>query len=96
MSIYSGSRYSTSIVYNNSEQETLIEPRKKIKFNMESATQYTVKQGDTIDGIAYQIYGNAQLWWAIMDSNKYTNELEISIGDVLNIPPYEEVVRYSE
>lgn len=96
MSIYSGSRYSTSVLYSNSENEVLIEPRKKIKFNMNNATQYIVKQGDTIDGIAYRLYGNAQLWWAIMDSNKYTNELEIGTGDVLNIPPYEEVVRYCE
>jgi phage tail protein X len=58
---------------------------------------YTVVQGDTIDGIAYSNYGNAQLGWAIMDANPaLQSEMDIKAGDVIKIPPFDEVVKYSE
>ena len=58
---------------------------------------YTVIQGDTIDGIAYKQYGNAQLGWAIMDANPtFQSEMDIEAGDIIKIPPFEEVVKYSE
>jgi nucleoid-associated protein YgaU len=71
--------------------------RSRYVFDLTNAIYYTVVQGDTLDGIAYRQYGNAQLWWAIMDANpQYQSELEIKAGDVLCIPPYEQVVRVSE
>lgn len=71
--------------------------RSRNHFNLSKATYYTVVQGDTIDGIAYKHYGNTQLWWAIMDANpQYQSEIEIKAGDILCIPPFEEVVKVSE
>lgn len=95
MSIYQGSRYSRSLTYRRSDGNIAIELRNRHKFNLTDAVMYTVKQGDTIDGIAYKIYGNAQLWWAIMDTNpQYSSELDINVGDVITIPTYSEVVKY--
>lgn len=96
MALYKGSRYIRTPLYPRGE--TLVFGiRRRNKFNLSEATYYTVVQGDTIDGIAYRQYGNAQLWWAIMDANpQYQSELEIKAGDVLCIPPFEEVVRVSE
>lgn len=94
MSIYSGSRYSTSNLYVRKDGNVVIPVRKKIKFDIKNLTQYTVREGDTVDNLAYRIYGNAQLYWAILDCNNYLSELEMSAGDIIYIPPYEEVVKH--
>ena len=93
MGVFEGSRYILSPLYQRGST-MLLEPREKANFNLDNATYYTVIEGDTIEGIAYRQYGNAQLYWAIMDANKqYMSELEIKPGDQLLIPAYSEVVK---
>lgn len=94
MSVYQGSRYSLSDIITRNDGNRVISLRKKVNFDKKQLTYYTVKQGDTIDGIAYNQYGNAQLYWAIMDCNNYQSELEIKAGDIIAIPPYSEVVKH--
>lgn len=96
MAVYQGSRYVKTPLFMRGDTPVM-GIRTRNKFNLAEATYYTVIQGDTIDGIAYKRYNNAQLWWAIMDANpQYQSELEIKAGDVLCIPPFEEVVKVSE
>lgn len=92
MSIYQSSRYSLSTTFFRGDGKLVLPLRRKVCFNKKVAKQYTVKQGDSSDSIAYNEYGNAQLNWAILDANDYLNDLEMSAGDVIYIPPYEEVV----
>lgn len=96
MAVYKGSRYVKTPLYPRGD--TLVFGiRVRNHFDLTKATYYTVIQGDTIDGIAFRQYGNSQLWWAIMDANpQYQSELDIKAGDVLCIPPFEEVVKVSE
>lgn len=96
MSVFSGSRYTPTPVYRpNNNSARIMVLREKATFNLDTATYYTVIEGDTIDGIAYRKYGDAQLYWAIMDANPtYMSEMEIKPGDVLVIPSYSEVVSY--
>lgn len=95
--IHVGSRYIHTPIYARSGQSFIFNIREKFKFNPENATYYTVVQGDSIDGIANKFYGNANLYWAIMDANpKLMSELDISAGDVLMIPDFEEVAKVSE
>lgn len=94
MSIYSSSRYSISNLYRRKDGNIVISNRKKVKFNQKDLTQYIVREGDTVDNLAYRFYGNAQLCWAILDCNRYLTELEMSAGDIIYIPPYEEVVKH--
>lgn len=62
-------------------------------FNMENATAYTWKEGDTLDGVAYNSYGISEFRWAILDANpQYRSEFDIEPGDILYIPNYDEVV----
>lgn len=96
MSVFSGSRYIHTPIYARKGQEFIFDIRNKYKFNLDSADYYTVVQGDTIDGIADKYYGNASLYWAILDSNNLMSELDLEPGMTLVIPPYEEVVRVSE
>lgn len=96
MAVFKNSRYIKTPAYIRRGQTLILSIRKRNSFNLSNATFYTVVQGDTIDGIAYRLYGNAQLWWAIMDANpKYQSEVEIKPGDVLAIPPIEEVIKVS-
>lgn len=93
MAVYKYSRYAkTSACYRRGDAFILC-LRNRVKFNESAATYYTVIQGDTIDGIAYRYYGNAQFWWAIMDANpQFVSELDIKPGDVLLIPNLDEVI----
>lgn len=92
---YEGSRYSFTKTYISSRNRETYEARQRVKFSSEEGIMYTVIEGDTIDGIAYKVYGNAQLWWAILDANpQYLTELDINAGDIILIPAYSEVVKY--
>lgn len=97
MAVYRNSRYTKTSAYIKSGDTLTLESRQRTKISLKEATYYTVIQGDTIDGIAFNLYGNAQLYWVIMDCNpKYQSELEIKPGDVLVVPAFEEVVKYFE
>lgn len=96
MAVFRDSRYTKTSAYIRRGETLVLSIRKRNYFDTSKATYYTVVQGDTIDGIAYRQYGNAQLYWAIMDANpKYQSEVEIKPGDVLVIPSYDEVVKAS-
>ena len=96
MSVFQGSRYVKTPAYVRRGETLVLNIRTKSHFDESRATFYTVVQGDTIDGIAYKQYGNAQLWWAIMDANpKFQSEIEIKPGDILMIPSFDEVVKTS-
>lgn len=97
MSVFQGSRYVKTPAYMRKGETLVLSIRKRNVFNEANYSFYTVVQGDTLDGIAYKHYGNAQLGWAIMDANPiYQSEIEINAGDVLKIPSFEEVVSVSE
>lgn len=97
MAVFQGSRYVKTPAHVRRGETLILDIREKAKFDADKSTFYTVVQGDTIDGIAYKQYGNAQLWWAIMDANPlYQSEIEIKPGVILMIPPFDEVVKVSE
>ena len=97
MSVHTGSRYINTPVFARKGSTFMFGIRDRTKYNEELATYYTVIEGDTLDGIAYKYYGNANLYWAILDANpQYLSELDIQVGDVLMIPSVREVTRESE
>ena len=96
MAVFKDSRYTRTPAYVRQGNNLILSIRSRNYFNVSKSTFYTVVQGDTIDGIAYRQYGNAQLGWAIMDANpQYQSEVEVKPGDVLTIPSFDEVVRVS-
>jgi Contractile injection system tube protein/LysM domain len=48
--------------------------------------QVTVKEGDTLTGIAYAEYGDSNSWRAIADANRLTTVRRLRPGMVLEIP----------
>lgn len=96
MAVFQDSRYTKTSAYIRQGSNLILSIRERNNFNLNTATYYTVTQGDTLDGIAHAHYGNAQLGWAIMDANpKYQSEIELNPGDVIVIPSFDEVVRVS-
>lgn len=97
MSVHVGSRYIKTPIFAKDGQAFIFNIREKQKFNSDLATYYTVIEGDTLDGIAFKNYGNANLYWAILDANpQYMSEMDIKVGDTIMIPSFSEVTRASE
>jgi hypothetical protein len=48
--------------------------------------QWTVKDGDTLTGIAYEEYGDSNSWRAIADANRLTQVRRLRPGMVLELP----------
>lgn len=56
---------------------------------------YQIKAGEDIEFLANKFYGDPLLKWAILYANpSYMSELDINVGDYLNIPRQEKVVRF--
>ena len=54
-----------------------------------TTSTYTVKDGDTLQGIAYFLYGDSGLWYVLAQANNIQNpfnENEFYAGLLLNIP----------
>ena len=94
MAVYEGSRYLTTGLKKFGTGVPMIGIRLPVRFDPDSAKQYTVQPGDRVDGIAYVEYGRADLYWAIMDANpQYFSEVDIKVGDVILVPPLREIAR---
>ena len=57
----------------------------------ENAEEYTIKQGDNLDALAFEYYGDELLWHIIADKNPEIDPLDLVPGTVIVIPPLEEV-----
>jgi len=95
MSVFQGSRYTNTKIRAREDGSVVFHIREFPNFSDSKGYYYTVVEGDTIDGIAYRYYENAQLYWAILDANpQIQSEVELKPGMILLIPFYEEVVNH--
>jgi nucleoid-associated protein YgaU len=83
--------YSVGSVLTFDEGDSLLkrEPIQYVKSQRDR--YYTVVEGDTIDAIAYEAYGNSKWWWVIADANKIDFGFELEEGTSLLIPDLEKV-----
>ena len=44
------------------------------------------RQGDRLDNLAYEFYGDPRYWWVIAWFNKKPTESHCSLGDIIRIP----------
>ncbi|MEM9103284.1 MAG: LysM peptidoglycan-binding domain-containing protein [Pseudomonadota bacterium] len=61
-----------------------IDPKQKGSANN---SEYIVRQGDTLRSIAFQLYGNAKLWYVIANANGLSSADNLQVGIKLMIPP---------
>lgn len=52
---------------------------------------YTVGDGEFIDSIAYEAYGNSKEWWKIADVNGILFPFDLPIGETLVIPDLDQI-----
>ena len=52
-------------------------------------TVYTVKKGDTLGKVAYEFYGTYEKWRTLAEYNDLIRPDLISVGDVIELPPWE-------
>ena len=89
--IYRGSRYTRTKKRIRGSRKYLTN-YERVNFAASKCVTYQWQESDTIDGLAYKLYGSADLWWCIMDANRtYMSELEIKAGDIILLPPFSEV-----
>jgi nucleoid-associated protein YgaU len=70
------------------EYRTLSEQVEQIRYESRDRThRRTVRRGDTLAGIAGEVYDDPRLWRAIADHNSLVDPEELPEGRVLEIPP---------
>ena len=75
------SRYTTTIA----EDGQVVSVRKPI--SPTTYTVYTVRDGDTLDLLATNMYGDPTLYWRIADMNPHIAFPDLlQVGDVLRLP----------
>ena len=96
MAIYDDSRYVQTSMFTRLGFDTpTLRNRERVKFREEDCELYQWSRGETLDGVAYNFYGNTRLRWAILAANpQYRTEFDIKSGDYILIPNYEEVVDF--
>lgn len=52
----------------------------------EQIRHHRVTEGDSIDLLAKEYYGDEQLWWRILDANPLMHPWDLRAGDLLTIP----------
>lgn len=90
--IFKGSRYTNNEMY--AREGTLVYKRRTLlNFNTMTSLKHVFIQSDTLYNLAFEFYHDPQLWWVILEANpKYRTELDIKVGDVINIPSKDEVM----
>ena len=84
---------STPVYTRNGDITPLLKIRDTAKFSVDDCTSYEWTYGDTLDNLAYKMYGDSSLRWVILDANPmYRTEFHIEVGDIINVPDYEQVV----
>lgn len=88
--ISSNSRYATSVLVaaNNLDNEDILAITFTEPVNTPIQFQYhTVTGADTIDRIAYQIFGDGTLWWVIANLNPEILDFStLTVGYRLRVP----------
>ena len=61
--------------------------RDKLVYNPLPNDQYKLLiDGDTLDGIAFDYYGNSKYWWVLADVNNIENPFILETGTPILIP----------
>lgn len=68
------------VLLENNEENT----RKAVNYLLNN--DYIIQDGDTLQSIAYSIYGDSSFWWVIADINNILNPFEeLVVGGILTI-----------
>lgn len=58
----------------------------RINSNYLLNSDYVIQEGDTLQSIAYSIYGDSGFWWIIAETNNILNPFEeLVVGNTLTV-----------
>jgi hypothetical protein len=96
MAVFKGSRFDGSTTYNDSQNRIVyLDVIRLPKFTADKDDLVIdVQQGQRLDMIAFELYGDSQLEWVLMDANpQYLTPLDVQPGDRINAPLPEKVIK---
>lgn len=86
--IFEGSRYEDArlerIALDSTTVPTIF-PRNPYRYAFEFR-EYRVREGDRLDLIAEQFYGDPNQWWQIMNANPQILYPDLEVGELIRIP----------
>ena len=86
MSVGRNSRYVTANLYSYNDV-LLVDNSRTINTTFSRSAKHTIAQGETLEHISFQYYGDATRWWQIADANaSIQNPLLLTPGTVIDIP----------
>lgn len=76
-----------ALKYNNGDYS--LEAKPPIVPESPNDIQHTVKDGETLQNIAFRYYGDSGKWYIIAEANKILNPFkELEMGNLIRIPTY--------
>lgn len=88
--IYSDSRYADGVIFKAIDARNGTPKTTVYRHFPSYSTQYfhyTWVEGDRIDAVAFDLLGNPDMWWKIMDMNpEVIDPFDIPIGTVIRVP----------
>lgn len=87
--LYGDSPYNNAYALRYDEGEYSLEVTPPLVPSSPDDLQHTVKDGETLQNIAYRYYGDSGKWYLIAEANKILNPFkELESGTLIRIPVY--------
>lgn len=86
--IFEGSRYEDATLVQiplDGSAVPAIFPRQPYRYEFEFQ-EYRVREGERLDLIAEQVYGDPNQWWQILNANPEILYPELPVGEIIRIP----------
>lgn len=83
------SPYNNAYALKYNEGDYSLEAKPPIVPESPNDIQHTVKDGETLQNIAFRYYGDSGKWYIIAEANKILNPFkELEMGNLIRIPTY--------
>lgn len=87
--IKGASPYNNSYALKYNDGDYSLEAKPPIVPESPNDIQHTVKDGETLQNIAFRYYGDSGKWYIIAEANKILNPFkELEMGNLIRIPTY--------
>lgn len=87
--IKGASPYNNAYALKYNDGDYSLEAKPPIVSESPNDIQHTVKDGETLQNIAFRYYGDSGKWYIIAEANKILNPFkELEMGNLIRIPTY--------
>lgn len=83
------SQYNNAYALKYNDGDYSLEAKPPVVPESPNDIQHTVKDGETLQNIAFRYYGDSGKWYIIAEANKILNPFkELEMGTLIRIPTY--------